>query len=116
MPIGLDNNYSQRYWLYHQVYENNQFVGKFHIEYNSQNYLTIQPDGNTGIGTTNPDAKLTVAGKIYSREVKVTVDAGADFVFKPNYQLRTLEETGGFIKHNNHLPEIASEKEMLEKG
>jgi hypothetical protein len=37
--------------------------------------------GKLGIGALNPDAKLTVAGDIHAREVKVTVNAGADFVF-----------------------------------
>lgn len=44
-------------------------------------------NGNVGIGTTNPTSKLTVAGNIASREIKVTVDAGADFVFENNYDL-----------------------------
>ncbi len=73
-------------------------------------------NGKVGIGTTAPDAPLTVAGRIHSQEVKVTVDAGADFVFDESYDLRTLEETEKFIVKNKHLPEIASEEEMLENG
>ena len=69
-----------------------------------------------GIGTRTPDAKLTVAGNVHSREVKVTINAGADFVFEKSYDLRTLEETEEFISENKHLPEIASESEMLENG
>lgn len=80
------------------------------------NKLVIDGSGNVGIGTDIPDSKLTVKGNIHSREVKVTVDAGADFVFEDDYNLRTLEETEQFITENNHLPEIASADEMVENG
>jgi hypothetical protein len=73
--------------------------------------------GNVGIGTTTPDSKLTVAGKIHAQEVKVTATAGgADFVFKNTYNLPKLQDVEQFIKNNKHLPEIASAKEMEENG
>ena len=76
-------------------------------------------NGNLGIGTNTPDSgyKLTVKGKIWTREVKVTSTAGgADFVFENTYKLPTLEEVEQFITENKHLPEIASAKEMEENG
>ena len=71
-----------------------------------------------GIGTTNPSEKLEVAGTVYSQEVKVEVAAGAgpDYVFEPEYQLRTLEETETYIIANKHLPEVPSAKEMEANG
>lgn len=79
--------------------------------------LFINSDsGNVGIGTTAPDAKLTVLGNIHSREVKVSVDAGADFVFKEEYKLRPLEDVAAFIRSENHLPDIASAEEMKKNG
>ncbi len=48
--------------------------------------LIINPTGSrVGIGTTNPTDMLTVAGKIGAREIKVSANAGADFVFEPDY-------------------------------
>ncbi|MDD7886030.1 tail fiber protein [Flavivirga sp. 57AJ16] len=72
--------------------------------------------GNIGIGTITPDSKLTVAGKIHAQEVKVTINAGADFVFNDDYKLPSLKEVEKYIKENKHLPEIASEKEMQDNG
>ncbi|KQW99229.1 tail fiber protein [Flavobacterium sp. Root420] len=82
--------------------------------YSSPDKLYI--NGNVGIGTTNPTSKLTVAGNINSREVKVTVDAGADFVFENDYNLPSLDAVDKFIKENKHLPEIASADEMKKEG
>jgi hypothetical protein len=81
-----------------------------------QHVMTWNYDGNVGIGTTNPTSKLTVAGNINSREVKVTVDAGADFVFENNYNLPSLDSVDKYIKENKHLPEIASADEMKKDG
>lgn len=76
----------------------------------------IKGNGLVGIGTTNPTSLLTVAGKIASREVEVTVNAGADFVFESDYNLPSLESVDKFIKQNKHLPEIASAEEMKQNG
>jgi hypothetical protein len=73
-------------------------------------------NGNVGIGTANATSKLTVAGNIASREVKVTVDAGADFVFEKDYNLPSLDSVDKFIQENKHLPEIASADEMKKDG
>lgn len=78
--------------------------------------VTNHSIGDVGIGTQNPDAKLTVAGDIHSQEVKIVVDAGADFVFENDYKLPALEYLEKYLKRNKHLPEIPSEKEMQENG
>ncbi|WP_426483554.1 hypothetical protein [Flavobacterium sp. 2] len=82
----------------------------------NQNQLYLNSNGNVGIGTTTSTSKLTVAGNIASREVKVTVDAGADFVFENDYNLPSLDYLNKFIKENKHLPEIASAEEMKKDG
>ena len=76
--------------------------------------MTLQNNGNVGIGTSSPDYKLDVLGTIRAQEVKVDLE-GADFVFENDYNLRSLEEVESFVKENKHLPEIESAREM-EKG
>jgi len=73
--------------------------------------------GNLGIGTTTPDEKLTVKGKIHTEEVRVDLSVPApDYVFADNYNLPTLESLEKFIKSESHLPEIPSAKEMEANG
>jgi len=86
----------------------------------NNNYLMkIANNGNVGIGTTNTsEAKLTVAGKIHAKEIKVTIDAGggADFVFDDDYVMQSLKELDSFVKLNRHLPGIQSAKMMENDG
>jgi hypothetical protein len=42
-------------------------AGKFHIRTGGNNNLTVTGDGNVGIGTLNPSAKLHVAGRAFIR-------------------------------------------------
>ena len=71
--------------------------------------------GNVGIGTTNPQYRLDVAGKIRAKELIIET-TGADFVFADNYKLRPLSEVKAFIEENKHLPEIKSAQEMQQNG
>ncbi|WP_108246740.1 tail fiber protein [Muricauda brasiliensis] len=73
--------------------------------------------GNFGLGTTNPDARLTVKGKVHAEEVKVDLSVpGPDYVFKEGYDLMSLEEVQTYIAEHGHLPNIPSAEEMQANG
>ena len=79
--------------------------------------LTIVNSGNVGIGTTNPgEFKLAVAGKIRATEIQVDALPWPDFVFTPNYNLRTLTEVENFITRNQHLPDVPSQAQVEAEG
>ncbi|MFN7330992.1 MAG: cell surface protein, partial [Bacteroidota bacterium] len=39
-----------------------------------------------------------------------------DYVFAPEYKLRSLEETEKYIKENSHLPEVPSAADIAKEG
>jgi hypothetical protein len=39
-----------------------------------------------------------------------------DYVFEPNYKLRSLDELSDYLKENKHLPNIPSIKEVEKEG
>jgi hypothetical protein len=80
----------------------------------------VYGDGKTKIGQkanyNHTDALLTVDGKGVFKEVYVTNQNWADFVFAAEYKLPSLKDVEAFYKLNKHLPEIPSAKEVEEKG
>ncbi|WP_299181208.1 tail fiber protein [uncultured Aquimarina sp.] len=95
-----------------------------HNNYDSQaqhlltEYMRLTNNGNLGIGTTTPDAKLTVKGNIHTQEVKVDLNGAVapDYVFLEDYDLKTINEVEAYIKDQGHLPNIPSAAEMEQNG
>ncbi|MNG86656.1 hypothetical protein D3C87_511220 [compost metagenome] len=83
----------------------------------SQLGLHILADGNIGIGTTAPVARLTVNGNILAKEIKIKTDITVpDYVFDPSYQLPTLSSIEEYVRTYRHLPEIPSAAEIQKTG
>ena len=98
------------------IYDNNTSTLNFWSVANG-NLMTINQTGQMGIGTTTMGTyKLAVEGSVGAREVKVEASGWSDFVFKPDYDLPTLEEVAEHIAEKGHLPEIPSETEVTENG
>ncbi len=88
------------------------------------NVINFYSNGKIGIGNAIPPAgtshRLFVEGGITSEEVVVNSLTNSkewpDFVFKKNYELKTLDELKKFIKKEGHLPGVPTAKDIEEKG
>lgn len=80
--------------------------------------FTITQNGNVGIGSISPDAKLMVVGDIHASEVRLDLNGTIppDYVFKQGYDLKSLKEVEDYIKEKGHLSNIPSANEMEEDG
>ncbi len=70
-----------------------------------------------GLHTDNhEDAKLHVNGKIVARRIVATLDDWADYVFMPDYKLKSLNEVQDYIHEFGHLPNIPNSETVQSEG
>ena len=68
------------------------------------------------VGTANLSAyKLFVKGGILTEELRVRT-GWADYVFNEDYKLKPLCDVEQYIIENKHLPNVPTEKQVLEEG
>ena len=96
--------------------------------------------GNVGIGNDAPNSLLHITttaatdkgftiesggatnfqimgdGRVFAREVEVTLNNFPDYVFAKDYSLMPLGQLKKYIETNQHLPNIPSAKEVEENG
>ncbi len=88
------------------------------IDYDGQNRILIDSNGNIGIGTMSPEGKLDVNGSIYQRGSQLY----ADYVFEPDYKLESIKEHSKYMWENKHLKAIPNARvdkdgqEIIEVG
>lgn len=96
----------------------------------SHNIIIAQPnngnDGSTYFGIRDDyngtwvkffnNAIARFDGKIKAKEVEVKANVWADYVFKKEYQLKSLEDVEKHIIEKGHLPNIPTAQEVLENG
>lgn len=97
---------------------------------NSHNIIFSMPnngsDGATYIGINDGahgtwvkffnNAIARFDGKIYAKEIEVKANVWADYVFRRDYKLRTLEEVEKHIEEKGHLPNIPSAADVEKNG
>jgi len=98
--------------------------GRFYWGSKSDNYgmfldktgvLTVTNSAIIG-GQRIPGYQLSVNGKIAAKEVNVTLNGWADYVFSSGYKLRPVPELKQFIQQHGHLPGIPTATEVESSG
>jgi len=96
----------------------------------SQNLIFSMPDNNNdgksfigfaddanGIWLKIFNNKIMRAnGTIIASKVMVKTDVWSDYVFNPEYKLKSLSEIDSYIKENRHLPDVPTANEVIEHG
>ena len=123
---GFDELGSNKLYIDNSNTPNPLIYGEFDNELIAINghlgVTTLDVTGNVNIAGDSVSigagsgSELAVNGKIRTREVQVTPDGWADFVFEADHELRSLEEVAHYIETNKHLPGVPSEKEVMENG
>lgn len=108
-------------WFWGVPYTGNAFTLGYHStqpEYKDNALLLVEPNGNVGIGTIDPTAKLAVNGNIKTKEIIVTeqTEGWPDYVFSAEYTLPDLAGLEAFIKRHKHLPDVPTKTEIEEGG
>jgi len=111
-PAGGSDNFGD-----HTATQNIQLGNFFLSGDGGAEGIFVDASGNVGIGTNTPSQKLAINGQVLCEEAKVVADIDApDYVFKDDYNLRSLEEVEAYINENSHLPEIPSAAKFAEEG
>lgn len=89
-------------------------------------YFSLRANGKLFLGTSANqscadcnDYRLFVKDGIKAEKIKVDVastNGWADYVFKKDYKLNSLEEIEKYIKDKGHLPDIPSGEEVVKNG
>lgn len=111
-------------WLYMMggaygaVISDDSGINTVRVADGSNGYFSVETGDGTERLRISALGNAIFQGNIESKKVKVTQTPGnwPDYVFSPNFKLRTLNELEQFIQKNQHLPEVPSAKEVEANG
>ncbi|MCG8310028.1 MAG: hypothetical protein MI975_21710 [Cytophagales bacterium] len=100
------------------VYYRNIIGGSSNFQfYSNQPLLQNLPSGTVySCKEGDVRSEKVRAKNIETTEVKVNLSYWSDFVFGPDYDLKSLDQVEDFIRANGHLPDIPSAEEVKENG
>ena len=81
-------------------------------------FLFLADNGKVGIGTNNPQDKLSVNGGILAKSIRISIDPNywPDYVFGEDYDLISLQELETYVNAHKHLPGLPSVEEVERQG
>lgn len=97
-----------------QLNNNNIFYDAGIVSVNTANSTKAFSVENTTSGNT--EFQVNGDGKVYAREVEVTLNAFPDYVFEEEYPLMPLEDLKEYIEKNGHLPNIPKGEDIDNNG
>ena len=85
--------------------------------------FTVTQDGGLFVGpgaafnlALDGSGNLSIVGNLVANLGLPSQDTFPDYVFEPDYPLRSLEDLASFIQENGHLPNVPSQEEVQEQG
>lgn len=80
--------------------------------------IFVSTNGDVGVNTNQPQAKLAVNGDVLAKEVRVSIASTnwPDYVFSSEYEMMSLGELEKYINEHRHLPGVPSAAEVDERG
>ena len=96
----------------------NSSVDKFSIGVTKDDiwYPRFEVSSNGDVKCEDFSVELLSCTNIKTLNINVALDNAADYVFEPDYNLRSLSEVEEFIKENKHLPDVPSADEYRANG
>jgi hypothetical protein len=73
-------------------------------------------EGSLALKSNGADVATISNNTLTIDKVKLNVGSFPDYVFKDDYELKSLSEVNSFIESHGHLPNMPSEQEVLEDG
>ena len=77
---------------------------------------TFTVEEKIGIGTLQPQHELEVNGTVKAKEVIVSTEGWADYVFDKDYRLQDLGAVEDHIRNHRHLPGIPPAEQIESRG
>src|SRR5690554_43539 len=119
--VGGNPNASQDYGRFNIVTSDNGLSVRSNVANKYALRLKVSSDNSNVIeafGSDNAVAnfQVTGAGNVYARRYITTLNPFPDYVFQPDYELRTFSELRTFINTHKHLPNMPTASEVDENG
>lgn len=115
--LGIFNNATGNALERFRINGNGQTIINCNGYTNTTDMIILTTDANNSPSNLAAiNFKVKANGEVYSRYMKVSVNAFPDYVFAKTYKLPSLKEVEAYYKANKHLPEIPTANEVEKEG